>query len=241
MFDVSLEISPVKRTRPEPNIRRANLEPVIVAYTEVDGIGMGRLSDGSVYLTQRGLAKLCGVQNAHIGTIGRDWGTDKPRVLAIKARLGRFGEARDSLHRIKTYDGHRQYTYDMAVVQAVLDYYALDAGNAQAEAKANRERFRGAALEDHIRGHLAPQPVAPLRFAPVNRTQADFSDAIDAMVLYVCGLYALSIFVAATYIEGLKQRALNAHWNRLGLYLPLKAFLEIQAEAVLRASKTFLF
>ena len=32
-------------------------------------IGMGVLSDGTPYLNQRGLAVLCGVQNAHIGTI----------------------------------------------------------------------------------------------------------------------------------------------------------------------------
>ena len=32
---------------------------------DVEGIGMGVLSDGTPYLNQRGLAALCGVQNAH--------------------------------------------------------------------------------------------------------------------------------------------------------------------------------
>lgn len=36
---------------------------------DIDGIGMGVLSGGIPYLNQRGLARLCGVQNAHIGTI----------------------------------------------------------------------------------------------------------------------------------------------------------------------------
>jgi hypothetical protein len=31
-------------------------------------IGMGVLSDGTPYLSQRGLSVLCGVENAHIGT-----------------------------------------------------------------------------------------------------------------------------------------------------------------------------
>jgi len=241
MFDVPLERSPEARMHRVQSAKCASPEPGVAAYAEVGGMGMGRLSDGSVYLTQRGLARLCGVQNAHIGTIGRDWNTDKPRILAVKARLARFGEERASPYRVLTYDGHRQYAYDMAVVQAVLDYFALDAGQPQAEAIANRDRFRGAALENHIRAHLAPEPVETLRFTPVRKAQPDSPDVIDAMVLYVCGLYALSIFLAASYLEGLKERALNARWNRLGLYLPLKAFLEVQAEAFLRASKAFMF
>lgn len=40
---------------------------------EVGGIGMGVLKDGTPYLNQRGLAALCGVQNAHIGTISSQW------------------------------------------------------------------------------------------------------------------------------------------------------------------------
>jgi hypothetical protein len=40
---------------------------------DVGGIGMGVLSDGTPYLNQRGLAALCGVQNAHIGTISAQW------------------------------------------------------------------------------------------------------------------------------------------------------------------------
>jgi hypothetical protein len=39
--------------------------------TDINGIGMGVLSDGTPYLNQRGLAALCGVQNAHIGTISQ--------------------------------------------------------------------------------------------------------------------------------------------------------------------------
>ena len=36
---------------------------------DVEGIGMGVLSDGTPYLNQRGLAALCGVQNAHIAQL----------------------------------------------------------------------------------------------------------------------------------------------------------------------------
>lgn len=45
-------------------------------------IGMGVLSDGTPYLNQRGLAVLCGVENAHIGTISSQWNDAelKPRL-----------------------------------------------------------------------------------------------------------------------------------------------------------------
>ena len=35
--------------------------------SRVHALGMGILSDGTPFLTQRGLANLCGVENAHIG------------------------------------------------------------------------------------------------------------------------------------------------------------------------------
>ena len=236
MFDLSHSVSPRARTSRPPSAPAAKSDLAITAYAEVDGMGMGRLSDGSAYLTQRGLAFLCGVQNAHIGTISRDWHSDKPRILAIKARLARFGYDRESPHRVLSFNGRRQYSYDMAVVQAVLDYYARDAARPQAEARTNRERFRGDALEAHILSCLEPAavPAEPLRFTPLRRAEPDAYEAMDAVIIYICGLYALSLWLANSYLEGLKQRALNAPWNRLGLYLPLKAILEIQAEAILR-------
>jgi hypothetical protein len=53
--------------------------------TEIQGVEMGVLSDGTPFLTQRGLARLCGIQNAHIGTIGTEWDEEiqKPRISTI--------------------------------------------------------------------------------------------------------------------------------------------------------------
>lgn len=57
---------------------------------DVGGVGMGVLSDGTPFLTQRGLAVLCGVQNAHIGTISADWNQApaRPRIATIRGLLG---------------------------------------------------------------------------------------------------------------------------------------------------------
>ena len=54
---------------------------------------MGVLSDGTPFLTQRGLARLCGVRNAHIGTISTEWkeSPQKPRMRRIRAILSNSG------------------------------------------------------------------------------------------------------------------------------------------------------
>src|SRR5262249_36255079 len=102
---------------------------------------MGVLNDGTPFLNQRGLARLCGVQNAHIGTISADWGNeDKPRIAAIKKILTSHGITLSSPH-IKVNHGTRpMLAYPESVCMAVLEYYAFDAGpNIQPEAQ---QRFR---------------------------------------------------------------------------------------------------
>ncbi|MFT4074839.1 MAG: hypothetical protein QM647_04840 [Asticcacaulis sp.] len=236
MFDLPQGNTPEARKK---SVETTKCEITIAAYIEAGGIGMGLLSDGSPYLTQRGLAVLCGVRNAHIGTIGRDWATVKPRIRAIKAHLGRPCA---SPHHILNWQGHRQYVYSVAVCEAVLAYYAVDAGDhIQPEARSNRLKFRSENLEAFIRRQITPRDTRrlPLRFRPVHNPTPEIYEAIDAAIAYVCGLFALSAWLANTYIDGLRQRAMNAPWNRLGLYLPLKAILEIQAEALLRINGTF--
>lgn len=250
MFDLSRSHTPEKRIFAQRQTSKAKVRPSaplkIAAYAEVDGVGLGRLSDGSAYLSQRGLAHLAGVQNAHIGTISRDWDQDKPRILAIKAHMAK---ATREAHTVLLWAGRRQYCYSPAVCEAVLDYYALDAGDhIQAEAQTNRIRFKREDLGNWILSQVAPQPPKadkaarpePLRFMPLSQPQAEARDELmTAFIAYVCGLCALSVWMANAYLEGLKQRAMNAPWNRLGLYLPLKAILEIQAEAVLLMKGTF--
>lgn len=80
---------------PSMEITPAQGELALEAEKEVQGIGMGVLSDGTPFLNQRGLAALCGVQNAHIGTISKDWADaePKPRIAAIKAIVGKGGKS----------------------------------------------------------------------------------------------------------------------------------------------------
>lgn len=235
MFDLLPAASPNTGKRKSAHASRAKVEVTVTAYAEIDGVGMGLLSNGEPYLTQRGLAALCGVQNAHIGTISRDWATDKPRITAIKTRLG-FKRAQ--AHKVLTYDRHRLFAYDAAIAQAVLHYYALDAGNhAKPEALKNRARFADNGLKAFIREQFSA-PVAtaqPLRFEPVEaEDDHDSQPAIAAFLMQVWSLYLMSFWMAVNHIEELRKQVAKAPWNRLGLYLPLKAFLEIQAEFLRR-------
>ena len=96
---MSIEIKhlPAKPGKKEINPRQGCLDLQVDCETEIQGIGMGVLSDGTPFLTQRGLARLCGVQNAHIGTISLDWNEErqKPRISAIKDLLAKHGETLD--------------------------------------------------------------------------------------------------------------------------------------------------
>lgn len=237
MFDLARHSTPETRNSRRQRASRANPGVSVIAYDEIDGVGMGVLSTGEPFLTQRGLATLSGVQNAHIGTISRDWDTDKPRITAIKTRLG---FRRTAAHRVLTYHGRRLFAYDMAVAHAVLDYYALDAGNhTQAEALRNRERFAGEGLKAHILGRFeAETPSAePIRFVPTKADESEDNNAVAAFLVRIWSLYVLSFWLAVNHIDELRRQWAKAPWNRLGLYLPMKAVLEIQAEVASRFSR----
>lgn len=134
---------------------------------DVNGIGMGVLSDGTPYLNQRGLAALCGVQNAHIGTISSQWNEpdQKPRIKAIKAILDRAGYTAPAAHIEIAHSGQVYYCYPAEISLAVLEYYAFDAGtNCQPEARDNFRLLAGSALRELIYRQVGYDPTGARRF-----------------------------------------------------------------------------
>lgn len=113
--------------------KQVSLDLQIEKQAEVDGVEMGVLSDGTPYLTGRGLARLCGVDNATIVRLGAEWNEhlQKPRISRIKGIL--------TLHQVSTetpyfVHGDKRLWIGSACL-AVLEYYAFDANqgdNAQA-------------------------------------------------------------------------------------------------------------
>jgi hypothetical protein len=129
--------------------------------TDLNGIGMGVLSDGTPYLNQRGLAALCGVQNAHIGTISSQWSEpdQKPRIKAIKDILSKAGLFYSVAHVEIVHRGTTHFCYPGDVCLAVLEYYAFDAGaNCQPEARDNFRLLAGSKLRELIYSQVGYDP-----------------------------------------------------------------------------------
>lgn len=122
---------------------------------------MGVLNDGTPFLTQRGLARLCGVQNAHIGTISTEWNEvpEKPRIAKIRDLLINRGVFVESPH-IEVMDGGKiLFAYSDSVCLAVLEYYAFEAGaNYKEEARSNFRLLAGKALQDFIYAQVGYDP-----------------------------------------------------------------------------------
>lgn len=127
---------------------------------ELDGarlntFGMGILSDGTPFLTQRGLAVLCGVENAHIGTISSQWmeAIPKPRISKVRDILAKNGHSLGEAHVAVKVGGRILYAYREEISLAVIEYYAFEAGqHCQEEALDNfrvlaRKGFRDAIYE----------------------------------------------------------------------------------------------
>lgn len=131
---------------------------------ESNAFGMGVLSDGTPYLNQRGLALLCGVQNAHIGTISSQWQETprKPRIKAIWDILSEDGEEPPAAPHIEiAHAGKSHFCYPVNVCLAVLQYYAFGAGaNCQHEAQSNFRKLAGSKLTEEIYRRVGYNPGA---------------------------------------------------------------------------------
>lgn len=112
-----------------PEQLRMDLE--IAVEREVDGVGMGVLSDGTPFLSIRGLARMCGVDHSNIIRITADW-LEKPaksRVTKIR-ELVRAQGADDSIAFMALVkEGTIHHAVPSAVCMAILEYYAFEAGS----------------------------------------------------------------------------------------------------------------
>jgi len=150
-----------KSTPKEINPAQGALELHIEKDADFDGIGMGVLDDGTPYLNQRGLAALCGVENAHIGTISAQWNEDplKPRISAIKAILTKAGLSAPAAHIEIAHKGKTHFCYPSEVCLAILEYYAFDAGaNCQTQARDNFRILAGSKLREMIYSQVGYDP-----------------------------------------------------------------------------------
>lgn len=106
----------------------------------INGIEMGVLDNGIPYLTQTGLAEICGVQRSVIYDVAKDWEKNfdsaifgKDRNSFIKRYLFEHGYQEPKLY-IEIMSGvNAHHSYPDIVCMAVLEYYAF-------ESKSNNEK-----------------------------------------------------------------------------------------------------
>ncbi|WP_132250191.1 hypothetical protein [Methylobacterium segetis] len=101
----------------------------IAKEVEIDGVGMGVLSDGTPYLTLRGLARMCGVEHTNILRIANGWNDDPPmpRVARIKATLAEQGFTGTTPYIPVKRDGVIHHAFSDLICMAFLEYYAFEA------------------------------------------------------------------------------------------------------------------
>src|SRR5689334_11697424 len=87
-----------KSVTPHVAGEQLRLDLQVAAEREINGVGMGVLSDGQPFLTIRGLARLCGVDHSSIIRITADWLQTPLKAREQKIReLVREQEADDKI------------------------------------------------------------------------------------------------------------------------------------------------
>lgn len=104
-----------------------NLVPV--KEGEVNGINMGVLSDGTPFLSSRGVARLVGQAPSSIITLVSKWEEEKtkPRGSKIAQILREQGADDTRIHVEVVLNGVKTNAIDDATCLAILEYYAFDA------------------------------------------------------------------------------------------------------------------
>jgi hypothetical protein len=134
----------------------------IEKQVERDGIDMGVLSDGTAFLSGRGLARLCGVYHSVMGEILADWNSmpQKPRITKIKEILAGHGVVYKSPVIVALeLDQTQTYAWTDTVCLAILEYYAFDAQQGDREqARKNYRLLAGKGLYDFIYTQVGYDP-----------------------------------------------------------------------------------
>lgn len=126
---------------------------------EIDGIGMGVLTDGTPYLTARGLARMCGIDHTLILRMGQNWTAPKKREIIIQKTLAQSGIVLNSPYIEIEAFGAVHHAYPDTVCMAVLEYYAFEADQSDRAKALRTYRFLARkSLEDFIYGQVGYDP-----------------------------------------------------------------------------------
>jgi len=99
----------------------------IEKQVEYNGIEMGVLENGLPYLTERGLAKMCGIDRKSLNAIAINWQQEKfkPRGKKINELLEQSNYYENNLFLKSENNGTEVNAYTEPVCLALLEYYAF--------------------------------------------------------------------------------------------------------------------
>lgn len=135
----------------------------------INGIEMGVLDNGIPYLTQNGLAIVCGVQRLRIKEITDEWAESyetgvfkKGKMTFIGSYLLREGFTEPKLFIPVMKKGTENHAYPDVVCMAILEYYAFESKQAESETALRSYReLAKKGLKEYIYEALKYQPADP--------------------------------------------------------------------------------
>ncbi|WBF66733.1 hypothetical protein LN040_13510 [Desulfovibrio subterraneus] len=103
---------------------------------EYRGVEMGVLENGTPYLTESGLARMCGVDRKVINRLASNWNEEKakPRGKKVAKILNSYAYDEDYLYAPSEYNGVKVNAYTEKVCISLLEYYAFVAEDKKEQA-----------------------------------------------------------------------------------------------------------
>lgn len=144
-----------------------SLPLAIAAEREIDGVGMGVLSNGTTFLTIRGLARMCGVDHSVIVRITEQWMDvpSKPREKRIRELVRQQGASDAVAFYAVPRNGTIHHTIPDAVCMAILEYYAFEAKSDNGQALDAYRTLARKGLRDFIYAQVGYNPQGSIPIA----------------------------------------------------------------------------
>lgn len=179
-----------------------NMNLVPVKEGEIDGINMGILSDGTPFLSSRGVARLVGQAPSSIITLVSNWDEEKnkPRGAKIAQILKEQGVNDSSIHVEVILNGVKTHAVDDATCLAILEYYAFDSNSKNQEiAQTNYRLLARRSIREFV--------YTSLGYDPSNIVPIEWKHFHDRMLLNEVPRWYFSIFkeIADLMVSSIRQ------------------------------------
>lgn len=183
--DQNNKLEPVPQVNRRTSKWQYSLSLEIEKQVERRGIWMGVLSDGTPFLSQAGLAELCGRDARTLRRIESEWESTQPgtQISTIKELLSERGAEVNSLYISINHNGVEYHAYPDYVCLAILEYFAFDSPNKQNKtALSNFRKLAGTALREMIYFEVGydPRNTVPPAWIQFKDRMSLLSDSVPA-------------------------------------------------------------